>query len=151
MPGKETMGTRHFLSEVVELVRVQLPRDLREFQTIGPMFTMVKLHYGNPKVHYEVWVQRKLGIVEVGMHFEAAPEDNARYLDAIMKRHSAVLASLGPEVEAERWTESWTRVHRTVPLTRLDEEMLFEVATCLSRMMAALQPLVARLADGTTV
>lgn len=142
MPGKETMGVRHFLFEVVEVVRAQLPRDLRDFHVIGPMFTMVKLHYGNPKVHYEVWVQRKLGIVEVGLHFEVAPEENARYLDALVKERADVLALLGPEVVAERWTESWTRVHREVPLTRLDEEMLFEVATCLSRMVASLQPVV---------
>jgi hypothetical protein len=136
------MGVRQFLSEVVEVVRLQLPRDLRDFQVVGPVFSLVKFHYGDPKVHYEAWVQRRAGIVEVGLHFEGEPAGNTRCLDSLVKRHRDALASLGPDAEPERWTDEWTRIHVTLPLAALDEEMLFEVATRLAKMITILEPAV---------
>jgi len=142
--------TREFLTEVAELLRVQLPQQLRDFQVVGPVFALVKFHYGNPKVHYEVWVQRRVGKIEVGLHFEAAPEENARYLSELKLCYPDVLASLGPEVDPEQWTRSWTRVHHSVPLTTLDEDLLFEVSSWLSRMIRRLEPVVRQISASTT-
>ena len=45
---------------------------LADFAVRGPMFSLVGFYYGGePRVHYEVWVQCRLGLVEVGLHFEA--------------------------------------------------------------------------------
>ena len=51
--------TKEFLAEAAELVRMQLPPELRDPCLVGPVGTLVKLHYGDPKVHYEVWVRRR--------------------------------------------------------------------------------------------
>ena len=66
MQGKR-LKTREFLAQVVELLRMQLPAELRDVNVVGPVGALIKVHYGNPKVHYEVWVRRKAGGIEVGL------------------------------------------------------------------------------------
>lgn len=136
------MRNRDFLSMVPELVRSMLPPHLREFQVVGPTMGLVKLHYGDRRIHYEVWLQRRHGQVEVGLHFEAEPERNARYLEYLSGRLAGVRDSLGPGVEAEQWTPRWTRVHRYVAFTSVDDDLLFEVAGSLAALIRNLEPLV---------
>ena len=137
--------TREFLGEAVELVRMQLPPELRDVQVIGPAASLVKLHYGDPKVHYEVWVRRRAASVEVGLHFEGPAETNSMFLEQLAGPYSDALVSLGPEVEPEQWTASWTRVHQELPLTTLDEDMLMVVSGRLSQMVRVLEPLVRQI------
>ena len=128
---------------------MQLPENLRDVQVMGPVGSLVKFHYGDPKVHYEVWVWRRAGAIEVGLHFEGAPEVNLAYLDELKGRYSGAVASLGPEVELEQWTNSWTRVHRTFQFSVLDEDLLMEISGFLSRMVDALQPAVTEISAGS--
>ena len=141
------MKTKEFLAEAAELVRLQLPSELRGTRVIGPMGPLIKLHYGDPKVHYEVWVRRRAEEIEVGLHFEGAPGDNARYLSELTTAHAESLASLGSEVEAGSWVNSWTRVHRSFPFGTLDENLLMGVSGCLCQMMRTLQPPVWDMCD----
>ena len=135
------LKTKEFLAEVVELVRMQLPAELRDVEVVGPMSSLVKLHYGDPKLHhYEVWVQRRTGQVEIGLHFEGPPESNANYLQGLLDVHPEAIASLGPGVEPEQWTGSWTRVHQHLPLTALDEDLLMVVSGRLAQMIRVLEP-----------
>ena len=89
------MKTKEFLAGAAELVRLQLPPELRGTRVIGPMGPLIKLHYGEPKVHYEVWVRRRAGEIEVGLHFEGAPGDNARYLSELTHGARRVLSVAG--------------------------------------------------------
>ncbi|MBM3944807.1 MAG: hypothetical protein FJ317_04855 [SAR202 cluster bacterium] len=136
------MKTREFLSELVELVRIQLPSGLRDMRVVGPLFTLVKFHYGDPVVHYEVWIQRRAGLVEVGLHFEGTAERNAKYLAAMSRRAKEITKALGPSVELEQWTASWTRVHEHMPLEALDADTLVAVAHRLAGMIRVLEPMV---------
>lgn len=136
------MNTRDFLRQVVEQTRTRLPDGLRDFQTIGPWASLVKLHYGEPAIHYEVWVQRRTGNVEVGLHFEGAPERNSLYLEALVQRSRHIVRALGPEVEPEQWTASWTRVHWPLSLADLDDGLLLTASDRLSKLMSVLEPLV---------
>ena len=52
------MTTREFVENLPDVVRQQLSLELEDFQTVVPMASIVKLHYGATAVHYEVWVQR---------------------------------------------------------------------------------------------
>ena len=144
------LKTKEFLTEAVELVRMQLPPDLREVQVVGPMGSLVKLHYGDPKVHYEVWVRRRDRVLEAGLHFEGRPEENARYLSELTARHARAIASLGPEVAPEEWAGSWTRVHQEFPFTILDEDLLMVVSGRLAQMVRTLEPAVRKIASSTT-
>ena len=141
MQGRR-LKTKEFLVEVVELLRMQLPAHLRDVNVVGPVGSLIKVHYGNPKVHYEVWVRRKGGSIEVGLHFEGDADLNRRYLSELMGRYSQTVASLGPEVQPEEWVRSWTRVHQAVPFSDLDEDTLLVISGQLSRMVARLEPVV---------
>ena len=141
MQGKR-LKTREFLVEVVELLRMQLPAPLRGVTVLGPVGSLIKVHYGNPKVHYEVWVRRRHGRIEVGLHFEGEAHLNRRYLAELRGRYAQTVASLGPEVQPEEWVRSWTRVHQAIPFSDLDEDALMVVSGRLSQMIARLEPVV---------
>ena len=136
------MKVQEFLRELPELLRSQLPVGLQDFQTVGPIASLIKLHYGVPSVHYEVWIQRRRSLVEVGLHFEADPDTNARYLESLSGRFPEIYEVLGPSVEPEQWTRSWTRVHESLSLRALEEDFLIEVSSRLSRMVSVLEPMV---------
>ena len=139
--------TKEFLAEAAELVRMQLPPELRDPCLVGPVGTLVKLHYGDPKVHYEVWVRRRIGVIETGLHFEGALEDNLRYLQELTERYHDAILSLGPGVVAERWAGAWARVHQPIPFSALDEDTLMVVAGRLAQMVRVLEPAVRAIAD----
>ncbi|MBM3947910.1 MAG: hypothetical protein FJ312_01460 [SAR202 cluster bacterium] len=136
------LKSRDFLAEVVELTQMQLPDGLRDVQVVGPVFSLVKLHYGDPAVHYEVWLQRRAGLVEVGLHFEGAPDANARQLAALSRHAEEIVDSLGPTVELEQWTASWTRVHEHLRMEALDEDLLLVVSQRLAAFVRVLEPMV---------
>ncbi len=137
-----TLKVQEFLRQVPELGRIQVPKPWRDFATLGTSGSLVKLHYGYPWVHYEVWVQRRRAQVEVGLHFEADTETNAHYLEYLSGRFEEVRAALGPPVEPEQWTESWTRVHQDIPFETLEEEFLIETTLRVAQMIAVLEPMV---------
>ena len=126
---------------------MQLPPDLRDVQVVGPFGALIKFHYGDPKVHYEVWVRRRAATVEVGLHFEGPAEANSRYLDELTGEYSDIVASLGPKVEPEQWTASWTRVHQDFPFSVLDDDLLMVVSGCLSQMVRVLEPVVREITE----
>jgi len=129
---------------------MQLPPDLKDVQVVGPMGSLIKLHYGDPHVHYEVWVQRRTGVVEVGLHFEGPAEKNSWYLSELTGRYPEAIRSLGPEVEPEEWVRSWTRVHQHLAFDSLDEDLLMVVSGQLNQMVRTLQPAVNELSAAWT-
>ncbi len=136
------MKIQQFLYEIPELLRSQLPAELQGFSTLGPTGSLIKFHFGDRRIHYEVWVQRRARLVEVGLHFEGDRAANLAWLDVLAPRLPEVRHLLGPEVTAEHWTEAWTRIHEEAPLETLEEDSLLEVTARLARLMRALQPLV---------
>jgi hypothetical protein len=142
MARPAVMNTREFLWQASELVRLQTPPPYRDFHTLGPTASLIKLHFGNPKIHYEIWLQRRHKLIEVGLHFEDQAPVNKHYLTALTGHAPAIRDALGPAVEAEQWTDSWTRLHQSILMTSLDEDLLLEVADATSRMISVLEPLV---------
>ncbi len=141
-PGIGEMKTREFLENLPDLVRQQLPPELKDFQTVAPMGSLVKLHYGVRQVHYEVWVRTRKREVELGLHFEGDPQSNLRHLALLREHGSTIRSALGPGVAIEEWDKGWTRLHETVPLEPLTMDFLVEVSFRLSEVMQTLEPLV---------
>jgi hypothetical protein len=112
-------------------------------------YAALQAHYGNPRVHYEVWLVRKTGRIEVGLHFEDERERNLRLALALAAHADVLRAAIGPEVELEEWTASWTRLHETLPLGPLTDELCDEVAARLAAIVAATQPLLAEAAGAS--
>jgi hypothetical protein len=136
------MKTREFLEVLPDLVRQQLPPELNGFQATRRITSLIKLYYERPSVHYEVWIQIRRKQVELGLHFEGAPDSNLRHLELLSQRSEEIQESLGPGVEIEKWDRGWTRVHETLPLEPLTDDFLVEVSFKLSGMMQALEPIL---------
>ncbi len=137
------MRVADFMALVLERTRAQLPDGLHDFKA-GVRFVWLQLHYHTPKVHYEVWLTRKTGRVEIGLHFEGPREFSYRWAELMAPYMPEIQARLGPHVELEEWTSSWTRIHQTIPYDPLSEEMAEDVASRLAQTIAVLQPIVER-------
>ena len=135
------MRIRDFLLLVYDALSRQLPEPLREHQW-RVRWSLLQVYFDRPIVHYEVWVQRKAGRIEIGLHFEGEREESYRWAEALAPRALEIQAQLGPGVELEEWTQSWTRLHETRPLSGdLSDELAEEVAQRLARFIEVLEPI----------
>jgi hypothetical protein len=135
------MRIQQFQVTLVEKTRQQLPRARRGFEPRS-FFSIVKLSYRNPKLHYEVWVRGPERLIEIGLHLEADKPTNDALLAYFNSRAHEIHAALGPRIETEQWTNSWSRVHEVVPYTALDAELVDLLAKKLARMISVLQPML---------
>ena len=135
------MRIQDFQVTLVEQTRKQLPNALKRFEPRS-FFSIVKLSYRNPKLHYEVWVRGPERLIEVGLHLEADKETNDALREYFDARAFEIQAQLGPRVEIEQWTNSWSRVHEVVPYTTLNADLVGLLAKKLARMIAVLQPML---------
>ena len=135
------MRIQDFQVTLVEQTRKQLPNTLKRFEPRS-FFSIVKLSYRNPKLHYEVWVRGPERLIEVGLHLEADKETNDALREYFDARAFEIQAQLGPRVEIEQWTNSWSRVHEVVPYTTLNADLVGLLAKKLARMITVLQPML---------
>ncbi len=135
------MRIQAFQVTLVEKTRKQLARALKHFEPRS-FFSLVKIFYRNPKLHYEVGVRGPERLIEIGLHLEADKNTNDALL-AYFNLHSVEIhAELGERIEIEQWTNSWARVHEVVPYDQLDAALVDVLAKKLARMITVLQPLL---------
>ncbi len=137
------MRVADFMPIVEQQALAALPADLRDC-TSRIRSVWLQVHYHTPKLHYEVWLARKINRIEIGLHFEGAREFSYRWAELIAQYMPEIQARLGPQVELEEWTASWARVHQTLPYDPLSEPLAEEVARRLAEMITVLQPMVER-------
>ena len=135
------MRPQEFLYGVRDRAAAALPDELRDFRA-KVVYASLQLHYGNPSAHYEVWLVRKTGRIEVGLHFEGEREDNAAAAAALAEHVHELRERAGADVELEQWTASWTRLHVTLPLGTLTESLCDDTAQRLAGLITATRPLV---------
>jgi hypothetical protein len=128
------MQAQEFLAAVRDQALAQLPIELQSARS-RIRYGMLQLHYGEPRVHYEVWLVRKTGMIEVGLHFEADRDANSAGARELAERALELREFLGPELELEQWSPSWTRLHLTVPLSTLNPGLCHEVADRLATLV----------------
>jgi hypothetical protein len=137
------MRVRDFMPLVLECTLARLPHELKNVKhTIRSVW--LQLHYHSRKVHYEVWLARKIERIEIGLHFEGPRAFSYLWAERIAPFMPEIQAQLGPSVELEEWTSSWTRLHQTLPYDPLTDALAQEVANRLSDTITALQPIVER-------
>jgi len=141
------MRVAEFLPLVNERAMSLLPDGLRKGATSRVSSVWLWVHYHSPKVHYEVWLARKTGRIEIGLHFEGPREFSYRWAELIAPYMPEIQARLGPQVELEEWTASWARVHQTLPYDPLSEPLADEVARLLADTITVLQPIIEREAE----
>ena len=136
------MRIRDFLIAVYDSLGKRLPKPLRDHQW-RVRFSLLQVYFESPAVHYEVWVQRKTGRIEIGLHFEGEPEENYRWAATLAPRALEIQSELGPAIELEEWTRSWTRLHETRTLDgRLTEELATEIGERLAQFIEVLEPIL---------
>ncbi len=142
-PSSLAMRVNEFLHLTAETARPLVPSRWRNFHT-RTFYTFIQLYYAKRGIHYEIQVRGQTRQIEVGLHFEADRETNAALLKCFCDHIFEIKDTLGPQVEAEQWTASWTRVHELMPYTHLDEETAKAAAKRLAKMIVALQPILER-------
>jgi hypothetical protein len=145
------MRVGEFLAMVQERALGMLPDHARDGLTSRVSSSWLWVHYHHPKVHFEVWLARKIGRIEIGLHFEGPREFSYRWAEAMAPYMPEIQARLGPQMELEEWTASWTRVHQTVPYDPLSEPLADEVARRFAETIAVLQPIVERERENVPV
>ncbi len=136
------MRVADFMPLVQERALSQIPDELRDGLTARIRSVWLQVHYHTPKVHYEVWLTRKTGRIEIGLHFEGPREYSYRWAELMSAHAPEIFGQLGPDVEIEEWTPSWTRIHQSLPYDPLSEPLADEVARRLAEMITVLQPIV---------
>jgi hypothetical protein len=132
---------QEFLAGVVDHLRVELPEELAAFQ-LKSMSHLVKIYYGNERVHYEVWPSSNQYQTEIGLHFEDGPASTAAYLAYFDQYIVELKHELGPTIELERWTTSWGHLYEILPLGKLTDFKTQQTAKRLAQIISVLQPLV---------
>ena len=103
---------------------------------------MAQLWFGNTQLHYEVWMRSRIGVIELGLHFEADPLTNARLLAAFKARERAIRDELGNDARIEIWDKGWARIWEPVPLDTLDDEFLERLASRMTAYITVLEPIL---------
>jgi hypothetical protein len=144
-----------FLNDVYDALSKRLPKRPKHDWRIRT--SILQVYFGDPSIHYEVWVQRKGWCIEIGLHFEGEREQNYGWAAALAPRALEIQSQLGPGVELEEWTAKWTRLHESIPLSGdpkkpiklvLNEELVEEVAERVSRFVEVMEPMLAEEREG---
>jgi hypothetical protein len=125
----------------VQRVRDEVPTDLAPINSIAYSF-MAQLWSGNKQLHYEAWIRGRLGVIEIGLHFEADPLTNARLLAAFRARERAIHRALGADVRIEAWDRGWARVWEPISLVDLDRTFLELIGDRIAAYVSTLEPLL---------
>jgi hypothetical protein len=136
-----SLSRRTFFDRVIAGVRSEIKPDLKDFHARSHGH-LLKIHYDNERVHYEVWPDSHRGTIEIGLHFEDGPVSTAAYLRFFDARIVEIKHLLGAEIELERWTVSWGHIYYLIPLAPLDGAKARESASLLARLIDVLEPLV---------
>jgi hypothetical protein len=133
------LDSRTFLRGVVDLVHEDIPADFPPIHSTAYSY-MAQLWSGNKQLHYEAWIRDRLGVIELGLHFEADALTNARLLAAFRARERAIHRALGADVRIETWDRGWARVWEPVALATLDQVFLERIGGRIAAYVTALEP-----------
>jgi len=134
------LDSRSFLRAVVQVVQ-------DEISDFAPLHStayshMAQMWSGNKQLHYEAWIRERLGVIELGLHFEADALTNLRLLAAFRAHERAIRRTLGPDVRIEAWDKGWARVWEPIELVRLDESFVTRVGARAAAYVGALEPIL---------
>lgn len=134
---------KDFLLLVHDALKPKLPTSLQDYEW-RQRWSLLQVYYEKPTLHYEVWVQRKKGLIEIGLHFEGEQEESYRWAEALAPRAMEIQSQLGPEVELEEWTPSWTRLHEVRRFDgELSESLAGEIVQRLAQFIQVMEPILA--------
>jgi hypothetical protein len=130
-----------FFAGIIRELRSGLPAEYQGFRHRGD-FNLMKIWFSHYRIHYEVVIDQQIGKIEIGLHFEDGPASTLAFLALLDTRILEIKDLLGPEVELERWTQSWGRLYELRPLLELNDAVTRSCGQRLSELITHLQPIV---------
>ena len=128
---------RDFHDAVAGELPALLPPALRDYR-VARMGGVLKVHYGDPRRHYELWFRG--GGLEVALHLEGRPEDYEPALRLLESRLSLLTRSLGGEMRLEPFGPSWVHLYEWWPGQARTTELASDAAARLSELVRLLEP-----------
>lgn len=135
------LTTRAFVEHVRDHVLADWDRALPR-PTSRILFSSLQFHFGEPRLHYEVWPVRKTGRIEIGLHMEGPAVWSRALTQRLALRADEIRHALGSEYELEEWTAAWCRLHATLPFDSLTPDLARAVTDRLARLMHTLEPIL---------
>jgi hypothetical protein len=126
---------------VIQRVQDEIPDASSRFHS-NAYSHMAQLWSGNKRLHYEAWIRERLGVIEVGLHFEADTLTNARLLAAFRAKERTIRRALGSEARIEAWDKGWARVWEPIDLAALDRAFLERIGARVAAYVDALEPVL---------
>ena len=125
----------------------QLTTPLQEsIQIRQPWRWLLQFHFGEPRLHYEVFKVSRQNGWELGLHCESKDKQLNRFLLNGFRKHLfEIKDTLGESVEAEMWDKGWTKIYEIYPSEPLTAEYQTAVAKRLADIIVCLQPIYAEL------
>ncbi|MCA9971538.1 MAG: hypothetical protein KC425_15045 [Anaerolineales bacterium] len=137
-----------FLRTLPEQVIPRLPAALQGIKVRQPWRWLVQMHYGEPRLHYEVSPVRGGRGWELGFHCEANDKQLNRYLLIGFRRHLfEIKDTLGPGVEAEMWDRGWTKIYEVAPPEALTAAYQAALGQRLAAFIVCLHPIYVALRE----
>src|SRR5687768_16103476 len=130
-----------FFAGIVRELNASLPPDYRGFRHRGD-FNLMKVWFDHYRVHYEVVIDQQIDKIETGLHFEDGPASTLGFLALLDARILEIKDVLGPEIELERWTQSWGRLYELRALQTLDEPFTKSCGKRLVKLITLVQPMI---------
>ena len=131
-----------FLKTLPELVTPHLPKPLQGIKVHQPYRWLTQLHYGEPRLHYEVSSAKYRPGWELGFHCEARDRNLNRFLLNGFRRHLFEIKDvLGPSIEAEMWDRGWTKIYEVYPSEKLTSAYQAKVGLRMAEIITCLHPI----------
>lgn len=130
-----------FFEALPAVLAPRLPAALRAFDMHRGRGRLLKLYYGHPETHFEVWHHQRSGRLEIGLHLEGPCELNRDVLEHFRSGIIQVRAGLR-RAELEPWDRGWARLYETVPAPELTDRLLASAAALLAAYIVTLQPML---------
>lgn len=144
---RDVLAPSDFFAALRKELKRSLPTELRGFTWLRGRGRLMKIHYGDPSFHYEIWHHTGAGRLEIGLHFEASRDRNEAAFEFFRARMVEVKAQL-PRAELEPWDRGWVRLYETLAAVRLDRDVLEAGGALISAYIAALQPMLKQFEEG---
>jgi hypothetical protein len=130
-----------FFDDIIRQLRAELPPELNQFQVRNYSY-LIKLFYGNERVHFEVWVDSIRSQIEIGLDFEDGADSTAAYLAFFDERIVEIKEKTGPTLELERWTKTWGHFVEVYPIEPFERETARLIGDRMVVFISTLQPLI---------
>ncbi|MDQ4075051.1 MAG: hypothetical protein M3220_02255 [Chloroflexota bacterium] len=139
MSNVSVLTAKAFRAELPKQVRTHLPAEWHNFKHRSH-FSLVQFWYDEPAFHFEVWPQRKRGLIEVGLHLEHREAGRNAALHRFFDRHFLEIRHELGAIWLEKWDRGWHKLYKTFPFARYNEALLKTVSQEAARQIVVLQP-----------